>query len=182
MAASISLHQPVESLAIVISFLKNKKSKEISNFIPILALSFYTFSALLGCFLSLFITSYVSIETLTLIESMVVAFTAGTFLYVSTAEVSLSSLSPLTHSTHANFSPFSFLGARRRGGEQQLQDPDDLLPLLHHRHRLHPLSGASLRLGLRSKLTEYFKTLRTHAKTALNKREGETDKREEGKI
>eukprot|EP01038_Epipyxis_sp_PR26KG_P009575 gene9575-12898_t len=79
MAASIGLHQPAESLALLVAFLKtNIPTSKI-----IFLLSLYSMVSLIGVTVGVLISS---IQSPTL-ESIIVAITAGTFIYVGTAEI-----------------------------------------------------------------------------------------------
>lgn len=79
MSASIALHQPAESIALLVAFLKTNLSQR--NIIIILSLYSMVgvFGVMCGVAISKIATPYV--------EAVVVAITAGTFLYVGAAEV-----------------------------------------------------------------------------------------------
>ena len=80
MAASIGLHQPAESVALLVAFLKTDTSEK-GIYTCLLAFSCV---ALLGVAAGIII----SVGASTQIEAAVVAITAGTFIYVGAAEVS----------------------------------------------------------------------------------------------
>lgn len=81
MSACIALHQPAESLALVVAFLKSGMSKS-----SIIAwLSGFSLVALAGNLTGMFINARAS-ESM---EAIIVAMTAGTFIYVGAAEVIL---------------------------------------------------------------------------------------------
>ena len=80
MAASIGLHQPAESVALLVAFLKTDPSEK-GIYTCLLAFSCV---ALLGVAAGIII----SVGASTQIEAAVVAITAGTFIYVGAAEVS----------------------------------------------------------------------------------------------
>eukprot|EP00597_Dinobryon_sp_UTEXLB2267_P002376 CAMPEP_0170075434 /NCGR_PEP_ID=MMETSP0019_2-20121128/12569_1 /TAXON_ID=98059 /ORGANISM="Dinobryon sp., Strain UTEXLB2267" /LENGTH=210 /DNA_ID=CAMNT_0010286395 /DNA_START=396 /DNA_END=1028 /DNA_ORIENTATION=+ len=79
MATSIALHQPAESIALLIAFLKSNMS-ERSIFLWLM-----TFSCvgLMGAAAGIFISSIANPYT----EAAVVAITAGTFIYVGATEI-----------------------------------------------------------------------------------------------
>lgn len=94
MAASIALHQPAESLALVIAFLKhcntsdNSKANhhnKMSKRSIILWLLGFSSIALFGNLAGSLIRRVASEE----VESIVMALTAGTFIYVGASEVSI---------------------------------------------------------------------------------------------
>ena len=91
MAASIGLHQPAESIALLVAFLKTD-TFEKGIYSCLLA---YSCVALLGVATGIVI----SVGASTQIEAAVVAITAGTFIYVGAAEVTVLSSSFLSCTT-----------------------------------------------------------------------------------
>lgn len=80
LASSIALHQPAESIALLVAFLKTSMSTpEIIKW-----LSFYSIVGPLGVSLGVFISRIAS----PIVEGIMIAATAGTFLYVGATEVS----------------------------------------------------------------------------------------------
>lgn len=88
LASSIGLHQPAESLALLVSLLKSSLSKSSI----IMALLSFSMIGPLGSFLGNLITS----AKLPYLEGILVSMTAGTFLYAAATEVSLFLLSNFT--------------------------------------------------------------------------------------
>ena len=79
MAASVGLHQPAESIALLVAFLKTNMPK--AAIVKWLAL--YSFIAPLGVAVGMLISQIAT----PLVESIIVALTAGTFIYVGATEV-----------------------------------------------------------------------------------------------
>ena len=83
MSACIALHQPAESIALLIAFLKtDMNSKAIVTW-----LSGFSIIALFGCLAGLLINAVASDK----MEAVIVALAAGTFIYVGATEVSFQS-------------------------------------------------------------------------------------------
>lgn len=80
MSICIFLHQPAESLALLIAFLKSGMNKRKIAMI----LSLYSTIALIGVSVGVIVNSIASSN----IEAIVMAITAGTFIYVGATEVS----------------------------------------------------------------------------------------------
>jgi zinc transporter ZupT len=91
LASSIGLHQPAESMALLVSLLKSSLSKASI----LLALVAFSLVGPFGSFLGNLITT----TKLPFLEGILVSMTAGTFLYAAATEVltlhSPPSLSPL---------------------------------------------------------------------------------------
>lgn len=81
LAASIALHQPAESIALLVAFMKSNISKQNT----IKWMSFYTLMGPLGVILGIIISRVSN----PIIEGIAIALTAGTFLYVGSSEVCL---------------------------------------------------------------------------------------------
>ena len=79
MASSIGLHQPAESMALLVSLLKSSLKK--STILIILGL--FSLVGPLGSFLGTLLTT----TKLPLLEGALIGITAGTFLYASTTEI-----------------------------------------------------------------------------------------------
>ena len=79
LAASISLHQPAESIALLVACLR----ANIPTNIVIKWLSMYSLVGPIGVMAGVFISRVAS----PLLESLIIALTAGTFLYVGATEV-----------------------------------------------------------------------------------------------
>jgi zinc transporter ZupT len=79
LASSIGLHQPAESMALLISLLKSSLSKASI----LLALIAFSLVGPLGSFLGNLITT----TKLPFLEGILVSMTAGTFLYAAATEV-----------------------------------------------------------------------------------------------
>ncbi len=79
MSACIALHQPAESLAIAVAFLKTT----MRRWDMVIWLLAFSFSSCLGLMAGTLIKSIASDK----IEGIVVALTAGTFVYVGTNEI-----------------------------------------------------------------------------------------------
>jgi zinc transporter ZupT len=79
LASSIGLHQPAESMALLVSLLKSSLSK------PSIIAALVVFSLIgpLGSFLGNLITT----TKLPFLEGILVSMTAGTFLYAAATEV-----------------------------------------------------------------------------------------------
>jgi zinc transporter ZupT len=94
LASSIGLHQPAESMALLVSLLKSSLSKASI----LLALVAFSLVGPFGSFLGNLITT----TKLPFLEGILVSMTAGTFLYAAATEVltlhSPPSLSPLLSS------------------------------------------------------------------------------------
>ena len=95
MSASIALHQPAESLALVVAFLKHcntsdtvKAGTKMTKRSIVVWLLVYSCIAFVGNLAGSVIRQFASEE----VESIVVALTAGTFVYVGASEVSTSLL------------------------------------------------------------------------------------------
>lgn len=80
LASSIGLHQPAESLALLVSLLKSSLNKSSI----IMALLLFSLIGPFGSFLGNLITS----AKLPFLEGILVSMTAGTFLYAAATEVS----------------------------------------------------------------------------------------------
>jgi len=81
LAASIALHQPAESIALLLACLKT--TMPISNVVKLLSL--YSIVGPLGVTAGVLISK----SSNPLIEAVFVALTAGTFVYVGATEVTL---------------------------------------------------------------------------------------------
>jgi zinc transporter 1/2/3 len=76
---SIALHQPAESIALLVSFLRsNFTSKQIIRY-----LSIYSIVGIIGIYFGMLVSNLAS----TIIEAIFIAITAGTFVYVGATEV-----------------------------------------------------------------------------------------------
>lgn len=79
MATSIGMHQPAESIALVVSFLKSTfTKKQIFNLLTVFS-SVGLFGVYFGYLLSQVTSSYM--------EALILSITSGTFLYVGAVEV-----------------------------------------------------------------------------------------------
>lgn len=80
LSACIALHQPAESLALVVAFLKANMPRHL-----VLAwLIGFSIVGIIGCAVGI----WVKVHAPPSVEALVVAMTAGTFVYVGAAEVS----------------------------------------------------------------------------------------------
>lgn len=79
MAACIALHQPAESLALVVAFLKSNMNRKN----VLLWLAGFSTVAMLGNLAG----NLINVHAPDAVEAIIVAMTAGTFIYVGTAEV-----------------------------------------------------------------------------------------------
>lgn len=79
LAASIGLHQPAESMALLVAFLKT----DLPQSSIIKWLGFFSLIGPLGVSLGILIAR----EASPIVEAAVVAMTAGTFLYVGATEI-----------------------------------------------------------------------------------------------
>lgn len=80
LSACIALHQPVESLALAVAFLKSN----IPHQFMLAWLLGYSIIGIIGCAVGI----WVKVHAPQSVEALVVAMTAGTFVYVGAAEVS----------------------------------------------------------------------------------------------
>jgi zinc transporter 1/2/3 len=92
MTACIGLHQPAESIALVIAFLKSNMSLPSM----VTALSLFSGVALVGNLAGQVVNQMAS----STVEGAIVAATAGTFIYVGATEVSSDIVAVDVHTVH----------------------------------------------------------------------------------
>jgi solute carrier family 39 (zinc transporter), member 1/2/3 len=114
LAASIGLHQPAESFALLVTYLRTNMSKK--NIMKWLAL--YSSMAPIGVLGGIIIQQVAN----PVIEGLIIAMTAGTFLYVGASEIVNEEFeSGKTHEKYLKF--FSFVsGIVLLGGLQYFSD------------------------------------------------------------
>ncbi len=79
MASSIALHQPAESLALLVSLLKSSLSRSAI----LLSLSLFSLVGPIGSLIG----NIISTQHIPYLEGLLVSMTAGTFLYAAASEV-----------------------------------------------------------------------------------------------